>query len=64
MPNLALRGLGAGLDLREKLGLDPYALASDPLGVGLRLADQRGQALAQIGGECLVEAMIDFARID
>ena len=64
MPHLALGRFRAVLDLGQQLRLDPDALVRDPLGVGLGLADQRRQALAQIGGGCLVEAVVDLAGVD
>ena len=64
MPHLSLGRLRAVLDLGRELRFDPDALVRDPLGVGLRLPDQRRQALAQVGGRCLVEAVVDLAGID
>ena len=60
VPHLAFGGSGAILDFGRELWLHPDALVRDPFGVGLRLADQRRQALAQIGCGCLVETMITF----
>ena len=64
MADLALGRLGAVLDLGEQLRLDPDALVRDPLAVGLGLADQRREALAQVCGRLLVEAVVDLAGID
>jgi hypothetical protein len=49
MPDFTLRGLRAVFDLGQQLRLHPDALVRDALGVGLGLADQRLQPLAQIG---------------
>jgi hypothetical protein len=64
MTHLSLRGLGAVLDLRQKLGFDPDALVRDALGVGLGFADQRCKTLAKICRRLLVEAVVDLAGID
>jgi hypothetical protein len=64
MPHLPFGGLGAVLDLGEKLRLRPDAAMCDPLGVGLGLADERPQTLAQIGGRLFVESVVDLAGID
>jgi hypothetical protein len=64
VPHLAFRRFGAVLDLGEQLRLDPDAPVRDPFRVGLRLADQRLQALLQIVSRDVVEAVVDFAGID
>src|SRR6476646_10643792 len=56
--------LGAVLDLGEKLRFHPYAAMGDPLGVRPCFADERRQALAQIGSRLGVEAVVDLAGID
>jgi hypothetical protein len=64
MPDLAFGGFHAVLDPGEQLRLDPDALVRDALRIGLCLPDQRRQALAQLGGRGLVEAVVDLAGID
>ena len=64
MAHLALGGLGSVLDLGVELRLHPDALVRDPLDVGLGFADQGREALAQLGGGLLVEAVVDLASID
>ena len=49
MADLSLGRFCAVFDFREQLRLHPDALVRDPLGVGLRFADQRREALAQFG---------------
>jgi hypothetical protein len=50
VPHLSLGRLGAVLDLGVQLRLDPDSLVCDAPGVRLGFADQRRQALAQLGG--------------
>jgi hypothetical protein len=64
VPDLSLGGLGAVLDLGEKLRFDPDALVCDLLRERLCLADQRRQALLQVCGRDLVEAVVDLAGVD
>src|SRR6185312_3443003 len=64
MPDLPRRRLRAILDLGQELRFDPDPFVSDPLGIGLRLADQRLQPLLQVRGRDFVEAMVDFACVD
>lgn len=64
MPHLALGRLCPVLDLSEQLWLDPDALVRDAPSVRLRFPDQRRQALAQLGGRGLVEAMVDLASVE
>ena len=64
MPHLPFGRLGAVLDLGEKLRFHPYAAMGDPLGVRPCFADERRQALAQIGSRLGVEAVVHLAGID
>ena len=64
MTDLSFGRLGAVLDLRQQLGLDPDPLVRDPLAVGLGLADQRREALAKIRGRLLIEAVVNLAGVD
>ena len=61
MPHLALGRLGTVFDL---LRLDPNAFVGDALGIGLRLAHQRRQPLAEIRGGCFRKAVVNLAGID
>ena len=54
----------SGFTVRQQLRLDPDALMRDSLRKGLRLTDQRRQALLQVGGRDLVEAVVDLAGVD
>jgi len=64
MAHLSLGRLGAVFDFREQFGLDPDALMSDSLGVGLGFTDQGREALTQLGGGSFVETVVDLAGID
>ena len=64
VPDLSFRRLRPVLDLGQQLRLDPDALVRDPLRERLRLPDQRRQALLQVGGRDLVEAVVDLAGVD
>ena len=64
MADLSLGRFGAVFDLGVELRLHPDALVRDPLSVGLGFADQRREALAQLRGGVLVEAVVDLAGID
>jgi hypothetical protein len=55
MPDLALGRLRTVLDLGKELRLDPNALVRDPFRIGLRLADKRLEALAEVGGRDLAK---------
>jgi len=50
VPDLSLSRFRAVLDFGKQLRLDPDALVCDPLFEGLRLPNQRLQALPQVGG--------------
>jgi len=64
MPHLAFGGLGAILDFGQQSWFNPDAAMRNPLRIGLGLADQRHQTLAQLSGGVLVEAMVDLARVN
>ena len=62
--DFAFGRLGSVLDLGEKLRFYPDPPLRDPLGIGLRLPDQRLQPLLQVGDRSLVEPVVDLTGID
>jgi hypothetical protein len=61
MSHLPLGGLGTVLDLGKQLRFDPDVLVRDPFGIGLRLANEWLEPLAQLGSRCLINAVVTRA---
>jgi hypothetical protein len=64
MPHPTLGGLRPVFDFRQQRRFDPDSPVRDPLGVGLRLPDQRFETGLQVLCRGAVGAMVDLAGVD
>ena len=64
MPHLTLRGLCPVFDFSQERRFDPDSSVRDPLGIGLRLSDQRFETFLEVLRGDAIETMVDLAGVD